>query len=120
MALLPEADGEATRLAYTVNAQIGGKIAQLGSRLIDGASKKMADDFFEAFRVAIAPLTPDALADAALAASGGTPAGIPAATGEPHAPGVPATTGALPRQWRWLLVAVALVAMAAWYLLARK
>ena len=41
---------EGTRLDYTVDAQVGGKIAQVGSRLIDGASKKMADDFFRAFR----------------------------------------------------------------------
>jgi hypothetical protein len=40
--LTPEGGG--TRLAYTVNAQIGGRIAQLGSRLVDGASKKMADN----------------------------------------------------------------------------
>ena len=52
VSLAPEDNG--TRLSYTVNAQVGGKIAQLGSRLIDGASKKMADDFFEAFRSAIA------------------------------------------------------------------
>ncbi len=43
------ADG-CTRLDYTVDAQVGGKIAQVGSRLIEGASKKMADDFFRAFR----------------------------------------------------------------------
>ena len=46
--LLPAGDG--TQLDYTVDAQVGGKIAQVGSRLIDGASKKMADDFFRAFR----------------------------------------------------------------------
>ena len=50
--LVPEDGG--TRLEYTVHAQVGGKIAQLGSRLIDGVSKKMADDFFEKFRTAIA------------------------------------------------------------------
>lgn len=44
----PAAEG--TRLDYTVDAQVGGKIAQVGSRLIEGASKKMADDFFRAFR----------------------------------------------------------------------
>ena len=43
------ADGEATILTYVVNADIGGKIAQLGSRLIDGTSKKLAGDFFEKF-----------------------------------------------------------------------
>jgi len=36
-------------LGYTVQAQVGGKIAQLGQRLIDGAAKSMADDFFKRF-----------------------------------------------------------------------
>lgn len=36
-------------LSYTVNAQVGGKIAQLGQRLIDGAAKGMAEDFFKRF-----------------------------------------------------------------------
>jgi hypothetical protein len=39
-----------TRLAYAVKAQVGGKLAQIGSRLIDGVAKKMADDFFAAFK----------------------------------------------------------------------
>jgi uncharacterized protein len=38
-------------LNYTVNASVGGKIAQLGQRLIDAASKSMADDFFKRFDV---------------------------------------------------------------------
>ncbi len=42
-------DGGATVLHYTVKATVGGKIAQIGQRLIDGAAKKMADDFFEQF-----------------------------------------------------------------------
>jgi len=36
----------ATVLSYQVNAQIGGKLAQIGSRLVDGAAAKIADDFF--------------------------------------------------------------------------
>jgi len=36
-------------LAYTVNAQVGGKVAQLGQRLIDGAAKSLAEDFFKRF-----------------------------------------------------------------------
>lgn len=40
--------GEATRLTYTASAQIGGKLAQIGSRLVDGAANKMAADFFAA------------------------------------------------------------------------
>ena len=38
-----------TMLDYSVNAQVGGKIAQLGQRLVDGAAKGMADDFFARF-----------------------------------------------------------------------
>lgn len=41
--------GPRTRLNYQVQASVGGKLAQVGSRLIDGAAKKMADDFFAAF-----------------------------------------------------------------------
>lgn len=39
----------ATRLAYTANAMIGGKLAQVGSRLIDGVAKKIAGEFFSKF-----------------------------------------------------------------------
>ncbi len=43
-------DGAETVLSYTVKAQVGGKLAQLGSRLIDSTSRKMADEFFSKFR----------------------------------------------------------------------
>ncbi|HCN71283.1 MAG: carbon monoxide dehydrogenase [Pusillimonas sp.] len=49
VSLVPHADSEQTLLRYEVSAQIGGKLAQLGSRLVDSAAKKMADDFFEKF-----------------------------------------------------------------------
>ncbi len=42
-----------TLLRYDVEAQIGGKLAQLGQRLINGAAKKVADDFFQRFAVAV-------------------------------------------------------------------
>jgi hypothetical protein len=45
---LAENGGE-TVLTYTVNAQVGGKLAQLGSRLIDSTAKKLADQFFSSF-----------------------------------------------------------------------
>jgi hypothetical protein len=41
--------GRATLLKYVANAQIGGKLAQIGSRLVEGSAKKMADEFFAAF-----------------------------------------------------------------------
>jgi uncharacterized protein len=40
---------DGTLLAYRVDANVGGKLAQVGSRLIDGTARKMADDFFAAF-----------------------------------------------------------------------
>jgi hypothetical protein len=46
-----------TILRYEVNANIGGKIAQLGSRLIDGVAKKMSDYFFGRFADIVAPMT---------------------------------------------------------------
>ena len=46
MTLAPAGEG-ATLLSYEVEAKVGGKLAQLGSRLIDGFAKKMADQFFE-------------------------------------------------------------------------
>ena len=42
-------DGSGTRIEYAVNAQVGGKLAQIGSRLVDGAAAKVADDFFACF-----------------------------------------------------------------------
>jgi carbon monoxide dehydrogenase subunit G len=48
------ADGEgATLLSYTVKAEVGGKIAQLGSRLIESTSKKLAGEFFSNFSAAV-------------------------------------------------------------------
>ena len=45
-----------TTLSYEVNANVGGKIAQLGSRLINGVAKKMSDYFFGRFADLVAPL----------------------------------------------------------------
>lgn len=44
---------EGTRLAYDVDAKVTGKLAQLGSRLIDGFAKKFADDFFDRFKAQV-------------------------------------------------------------------
>jgi uncharacterized protein len=51
VALVDVAEG--TELTYTAEAKVGGKIAQLGSRLIDGFARKMADAFFENFQAAV-------------------------------------------------------------------
>ena len=51
--VLSEESPEQTRLDYDVEAKVGGKLAQLGSRIIDGFAKKMADQFFEDFKAAV-------------------------------------------------------------------
>jgi uncharacterized protein len=50
---LADEAGGGTRLAYDVDAQVGGKIAQLGGRLIDSTAKKLADEFFANFAKAL-------------------------------------------------------------------
>ena len=49
-------DGEGTRLSYQVKANVGGKLAQIGSRLVDAAARKLAQDFFAAFNEKVAAL----------------------------------------------------------------
>jgi uncharacterized protein len=58
VALSPEGNG--TKLSYSAKAQIGGKLAQVGARLIDGVAKKMADDFFSAFKKRLTPVAAEA------------------------------------------------------------
>src|ERR1700682_1846863 len=53
-----------TRIDYQVKAQVGGKLAQIGSRLVDGAAAKVADDFFSRFVDRLGG-SPPAAADAA-------------------------------------------------------
>ena len=52
--LAPDADS--TKLSYDVKASVGGKLAQIGSRLIDAAAKKVADDFFRNFNQKVGEL----------------------------------------------------------------
>lgn len=53
VSLSPDAAG--TRLSYLARASVGGKLAQIGSRLIDAAAAKMVDDFFKAFESRLTP-----------------------------------------------------------------
>lgn len=58
---LEQADGgTATVLRYAADAQIGGKLAQIGSRLVEGTAKKLADEFFAAFAAQAAAMAPAA------------------------------------------------------------
>lgn len=61
--LAPEA-GQ-TRLTYAAKAQVGGKLAQIGSRLIDGVAAKLADDFFARFEASFVPVAATEAVDSA-------------------------------------------------------
>ncbi len=70
-----EEDGGETVLRYTATAQVGGKLAQIGSRLIDSTAKKMANDFFGTFAEEVGAAVP-AEAEAAEAAEAAPAGGI--------------------------------------------
>lgn len=90
-------------LQYTVHAQVGGKIAQLGQRLIDGAAKSLAEDFFKRFDAAAAERF------AAGAAEADTGAAADAASTD-AAPALGSSNA-----WRWG-VGAAVLAAAVWLL----
>lgn len=50
-----EEEGGETVMRYGVQAQVGGKLAQIGSRLVDGTARKLADQFFDRFTAAVNP-----------------------------------------------------------------
>ncbi|WP_462389892.1 CoxG family protein [Acidovorax sp. Q11] len=97
-------------LHYTVHATVGGKIAQLGQRLIDGAAKTMAEDFFKRFdnemqRRFPRAEVPQAGASDAVQAEAITPPG--GGGGALQGGGIPA--------WAWGVGAGALVLLAWWF-----
>jgi uncharacterized protein len=102
-------DGQGgTILNYKVDAQIGGKLAQIGSRLIDGVARKMADDFFGRFSAAVGAPAP-----AAPIAAESTPAVAPppptSAVTPPPPSAAPASTRLPP--WVWIAGLVVIVAI---------
>jgi carbon monoxide dehydrogenase subunit G len=91
--LKPDESGAGTILTYTANAAVGGKLAQIGSRLIEGAAKQTADQFFSKFAEIVS-------AAAAPAAPAETAAPVPAR---------PAKRGLSPVVWVAGLIAIIVV-----------
>ena len=75
--VLAESD-DGTVLTYTAKATVGGKLAQIGQRLIDGAAKQIADDFFGRFTHALTNATPAVLEPDPLVATSPAPVEGPA------------------------------------------
>ena len=89
-------------LRYSVQSKVGGKIAQLGQRLIDGVAKSLAEDFFKRFDEALRekyPAAPDAGSTAAVSLSASS-----AAVGPKPTP-----------KWLWPLVAGVVAGLATWF-----
>jgi uncharacterized protein len=102
---LTDESATSTRLTYTANAMIGGKLAQVGSRLVDAAARKIADDFFSKFDalVAVPVVETTTTSNESSAAS---------------APVVVTTSAASVPTWAWIVGAV-VIAVATMVLLTR-
>jgi carbon monoxide dehydrogenase subunit G len=101
---LAEDGSGGTILKYSAGAQIGGKLAQIGSRLIEGTARKMADDFFSAFAGAVTAQSGSAAAEAAPEAAGAE--AVAAAAAPIATPPQPTQNGLHPAIWITGLVAV--------------
>jgi uncharacterized protein len=126
---------EGTLLSYVVQANVGGKLAQIGSRLIDGASRKMADEFFAKFAAVVgasgagtmAAPTPAASPDPAAAGMASPEAVVrpvvaPTPVSAPPRPAAPPPAAAPPRgalsPVTWV-IGIAVVAAVILYFVAR-
>ena len=94
------AEGAQTRLKYTARAQVGGKMAQVGSRLIDAAAGKITEDFFKAFEARLLALNPPV-------EGGMTEAAVPTS---------PASTAASGSRTTWIVVGVVVLLAVVYYL----
>ncbi|MCK6453811.1 MAG: carbon monoxide dehydrogenase subunit G [Alphaproteobacteria bacterium] len=95
-------DADATVLTYEVNATVGGKLAQVGSRLIGGVAHKMADEFFGRFAALVA--APAAAAVPVEAAVAPVASPLPTTAPEP-------TSGAGLPAWAWIAGVIVLAAL---------
>ena len=97
---LQEDAGE-TVLTYNVDAQVGGKIAQVGARLIEGTARKLADEFFGKFATTVG-------GPPAAAAVGGVPSGTAPAAAAPDVltPPSPPAAAAQRGYRHWLVIGI--------------
>jgi carbon monoxide dehydrogenase subunit G len=100
--------GDETVLTYEANATVGGKLAQIGSRLIDATARKMADEFFGKFAATVGgPAEAVEAAEADTPTTEATPSEAAPAASAP----APASGGLSPAVWVGGLVAIAVVVL---------
>lgn len=104
--VLLASEGSGTVLSYVAKANIGGKLAQIGQRLIDGAAKQIADDFFSRFATLVAAAA-ELPATATQAHVPTAPEHIPV-----ESPPAPRTEGLAPEVWVAGLLAVIVILLA--------
>lgn len=105
---LADAEANSTLLSYDVNAQVGGKLAQLGARLIDSSAKQMAEQFFDRFSAAVVAREAPAVVETTGAPTAAPPA-PPASAGISLLDLIPKEPMGLPR--------VAFLGIGAWLLI---
>jgi len=98
-------DNGGTKLSYVVDANVGGKLAQIGSRLIDATARQMAESFFAKFAEVVAA----GAAPAAAAPAAGTPAAAPVTPPPAAAPQAPARPSGRLSPVVWVVVLAAAV-----------
>ncbi len=103
-------DGGATLLAYEANATVGGKLAQIGSRLIDSTARKMADDFFGKFAETVGQAEEEISGEAAAEDAGAGEEAASAVAAE-HAPPAAEGGGLSPAVWIGGLIAVVVIVL---------
>jgi hypothetical protein len=77
--------GTSTRLTYTVKASVGGKLGQIGGRMLDASAKQLADQFFSALGAHLSPVTTEVAAEADSVNGGGAAQVVATATGKGNA-----------------------------------
>jgi carbon monoxide dehydrogenase subunit G len=112
-------DSGGTRLVYRSHAQVGGRLAQVGARLIDGVARKMAEDFFGRFTVAVVGPQPAAATSAAPLAQDAEPNAATTSSDTRAATqgAAPAASVAGAKNWTWALGVVVVLALIAVYAL---
>jgi carbon monoxide dehydrogenase subunit G len=118
------AQGDETRLTYTVKASVGGKLGQIGGRLMDASAKQLADQFFDNLRARLAPPQSEEPAPAAAVQQAATPSPAPglAAVVPQPAPVVRTDTGAVAHalaqadysRMRWFILGAATMGAGVW------
>lgn len=131
VSLSPAIEGSGCELNYTAQAQVGGKIAQVGQRLVDGVAKSMAEDFFRRFDAEMqrqhpqayaqpAPAAEQIVAGEAAAARTAMPENDRPAAGDVLAMENPLKSGANKRMPIWVWAAFAIVVVLALLLLVPR